>query len=365
MEILLKDLISYLEKWAHPSLQESYDNSGLITGDPQKTIKNALVTLDITEKVMAEAIQKQCDLIIAHHPIIFKPLSKITGENEVERVIISAIKNDIAIYAMHTNLDNVHTGVNAKLAQILELNNTRILQPKDNQIYKLITFVPEQYLETVKKAVFRAGAGNIGHYDECSFSSQGKGSFRAGKGTTPYVGQIGTQHIETEIRIEVVIPKHLLKTILHALKAAHPYEEVAYDIFPLINTHPEIGSGMIGELKEAMTLKDFVEHLRKKLGCKNIRHTLSDNNITSVAICGGAGSFLINTAKSAGADAYVTGDIKYHDFFESSESFVIADVGHYESEFFTKELIQEQILKKFPTFAILLSEINTNPINYT
>lgn len=360
----IKEIIEVLEAWAPPVLQESYDNAGLIIGNQGAEISGVLVTLDVTEEVVEEAINKKCNMIVAHHPIIFKGLKRITGKNYVERTVIKAIKNDIAIYAIHTNLDNVKHGVNAKIAEKLGLSNLQILEPKSPVLLKLITFVPHEFAEQVKQALFAAGAGHIGNYDQCSFTTQGTGTFRAKDGSAPFLGQIGQQHQEPETRIEIILPTYLTSKVLSALLATHPYEEVAYDLVPLANQTDEVGSGMVGELPEPMNEQAFLTHLKNSLQIENVRYTSFSGAIKKVALCGGAGSFLVQAAKSSGAQAFVTADVKYHEFFDAEQSLMIADVGHYESEFFTKELIQQQILKKFPTFAVLLSDIHTNPIKY-
>lgn len=357
-------LLDHLESIAPPSLQESYDNSGLLTGQRSMSITGALLTLDCTEAVVQEAIDKDCNLIIAHHPIIFAGLKRITGANYVERTIIKAIKNDIAIYAIHTNLDHVHRGVNAEIARRLGLNNTRILAPKTGLLLKLVTFCPTKQAETVRKALFDAGAGHIGNYDQCSFSQLGTGTFRAGEGSNPFVGKIGTRHQEQEERIEVIVPHYLSNSIQAALKANHPYEEPAFDLIPLANSFPQTGSGMIGDLPESLPVNDFLSHVKSALQTQVIRYAGFTGVIKRVAVCGGAGSFLLNQAKAAGADAFITADFKYHEFFDAENRILVADVGHYESEQFTKQLLSGLILEKFPTFAVRLSGVYTNPISY-
>jgi dinuclear metal center YbgI/SA1388 family protein len=364
MNLHVADIVSLLESWAPPALQESYDNAALITGNLKNELTGVLVTLDCTEDVVHEAITCGCNLIVSHHPIVFSGLKRITGKTYVERAVIAAIKNDISIYAIHTNLDNVHDGVNARISELIGLSNTGILAPKTNQLLKLITFVPHAHLESVSNAVFAAGAGHIGHYSECSFSHEGHGTFKAGDGTSPYVGEKGKRHTEPESRLEVIVPAYLQYQVITALKSAHPYEEVAYDLIPLANSHGQIGAGMIGELEQPLTREAFLARLKKDFNLKCIRYTQGPDLIKKVAVCGGAGSFLIKAALQAGVDAYVTADVKYHEFFDAENRMMIADIGHYESEFFTKALIRERILEKFPTFAVLLSEINTNPINY-
>ncbi len=361
----IKDLTNYLESIAPLSLQESYDNAGLITGNKNDELKGVLITLDTIEEVVEEAIQKGANLIISHHPIIFKGLKKITGKNYVERTIIKAIKNDIAIYAIHTNIDNVDSGVNAMLCKKLNLINCKILKPIKNELRKLITFVPEDKAEEVRKAIFNAGAGQIGNYDNCSFNSSGTGTFRAGENTNPYVGEKNKIHFENETKIETVYPKHLEHKILSALFQSHPYEEVAYDIYSLENKYNKAGAGMIGELNEPEDALIFLNKIKKNLNSASIRHTnLFNKKIKKVALCGGSGSFLLRDAIAQKADIYISGDFKYHEFFDADNKIIIADAGHYETEQFTKELIFDVLMKKYTNFACFLSEVNTNPINY-
>lgn len=364
MSISVRDITQWLEQIAPLALQESYDNSGLIIGDEKQTITNILVTLDCTEDVVDEAMAKGCNLIVAHHPIIFSGLKKINGKNYVERTVIKAIKHDIAVYAIHTNLDNMHDGVNKKLATQLGLQHIKLLLPKDSTLKKLVTFVPQDHLADVRKALFDAGAGTIGKYYECSFSSLGTGTFRAQEHTHPFVGEIGKLHEEVEMRVEVVFPAHLQHKLIQALIETHPYEEVAYDVFSIESTNKLFGSGMIGSLENEMDVETFLAYVKNRLNLQHIRYTPVRKNIKTVAVCGGVGSFLIKNALRSGADAYITADVKYHEFFDGENQLLLADIGHYESEFFTKALIKERILEKFPTFAVLLSEINTNPINY-
>lgn len=359
------EITTFLESNSHPSLQETYDNSGLITGNSSWDCSGIICSLDATEDVIKEAIEKKCNLVVAHHPIIFGSLKKINGKNYVENAIITAIKNDIAIYAIHTNLDNVIHGVSGRMAQMLGLKNITILSAKENTLKKLFTFAPVDKTEQVRNAIFDAGGGHIGNYSECSFNSEGTGTFKAGKGTDPFVGEIGKQHQEKEIKIEVIFPSFLESKIINALKAAHPYEEVAYDVIALTNHNQSVGSGIIGEWTEAVDEKKFLEKLKEVFGLSVIRHTaLLNKPVKKVALCGGAGSFLISKALAAGVDAYVTGDIKYHEFFDANNRMIIADIGHYESEQFTIDLLKENLEQKFPTFAVLKTEVKTNPVHY-
>jgi len=361
----IKDITSYLESIAPIALQESYDNAGLITGDPEVEVTGALITLDSTEEVVDEAISKGCNLIIAHHPIIFKGLKQLNGKNYVERTIIKAIKNDIAIYAIHTNLDNVINGVNGKIAEKLGLSNCSILLPKSSTLSKLVTFSPKANTTEVLNALHDAGAGSIGEYDQCSFKTAGEGSFRPSVNANPHIGKSGEVERVNEDRIEVVVPSHAKQRVLSVLLATHPYEEVAYFLTEIDNHDQSIGSGIIGQLDKPMKSSEFLQYLKDRMNLNIIRHTTSvHDSIQKIAICGGAGSFLLSTAIRNKADVFITGDFKYHEFFDAEDHLMIADIGHYESEVFTKELIYDILSEKFTKFALNLSEINTNPISY-
>ena len=361
----IKDLLSAIEAFAAPELQEDYDNAGLLTGNSDWACKGVLCSLDVTPAVIKDALEKNCNLIIAHHPIIFRGLKQLTGKIYVEEVIIDAIKNDIAIYAAHTNLDNVLLGVNGKIAEKLGLKNISILQPKQRILRRLITFAPNDKVEEVRNAVFNAGAGHIGNYSECSFNSEGLGTFKAEKGADPYVGEIGKRQYEKETKIEIVYPTYLEEQVVKALIDNHPYEEVAYDIFTMENVHFGIGSGIIGELEEEMEESVFLKTVHDIFHCGVIKHTaLRSKSVKKVAVCGGAGSFLIKKAAQAGADFYITSDVKYHEFFDAEGKMVLADIGHYESEQFTVDLLHGLLAQKFPTFAVLKTSVNTNPVKY-
>ena len=361
----IRDIISSIESFAPLAFQEDYDNAGLIVGDQEQEAKGALITVDVTEEIIDEAINKKINLIIAHHPIIFVGLKKITGKNYIERIIIKALKNNIAIYAAHTNLDNIQGGVNSKIAEKLNLQNTRILSPLNNHLMKLVYFVPVNEAEQTRKAVFDAGAGYIGNYDMCSYNIEGKGSFRAGEGTNPFVGKRNEIHYEDEIRIETIFPRHLKHKIINALIEAHPYEEVAYDIYPLDNKFNKVGAGIIGELAKEIPEIEFLEQVKKIFKAQCIRHTqLFNKPVRKIAVCGGSGSFLLHEAIKQSADVFISADFKYHQFFDAEDKIIIADIGHFESEQVTKELFYELLIKKFPKFAVYLTEINSNPINY-
>ena len=363
--MILSDITSYLNSQIPLSLQESYDNCGLLIGDLNEEISSALICLDVTQEVMNEAIEKKCNLIISHHPMIFTGIKSLTGRTDTEKLVIRAIQNKIAVFAIHTNLDNHYEGVNKTLCNKLGVVNAEILKPMPDKLRKLVTFCPSSHAGQVRDAIFVAGAGQIGNYDSCSFNAKGEGTFRALAGANPFVGEPGKLHFEPETRIETIFPSYLESAVISALKKAHPYEEVAFDIYPLTNLHHRIGAGMIGNLPQPIDAEEFLISIKKILNLGCIRHTnLKNKKIQRIALCGGSGSFLINDAISCNADIYMTGDIKYHDFFIPENKMILADIGHYESEQFTKELIYNFLNKKFTTFALFISGTNTNPVNY-
>jgi len=358
-------VIDSLESLAPPLLQEGYDNAGLITGNENANCTGILISLDATEGVVNEALKRGCNLVVSHHPIVFSGLKRITGKNYVQKAVIKAIKNDIALYAIHTNLDNVLKGVNGRIASMLGLKKISVLSSKENLLKKLYTFVPVNNADKIRRAIFDAGGGHIGNYEECSFNAEGFGTFKGGADTDPYVGKPGELHRENEIKVEVIFPAWLEARIIKSLLAAHPYEEVAYDIIRLDNKFSSIGSGVIGELDQPKDEVEFLKLLKEKFGLQIIKHTqLQNKPVSKVAVCGGAGSFLISSALASGVDFFITSDIKYHEFFDANDKMVIADIGHYESEQFTVNLLQEFLEQKFPTFAVLKTEVNTNPVRY-
>ena len=359
----LRTIIDALERWAPRELQESYDNCGLQVGDPSAEITSVLVCLDCTPAVVDEAVAKGCQLIISHHPVIFKGLKSMAGNGYVQRTLRAALKHGVALYAIHTNLDNVVDGVNGEIAERLELKALHVLDPKPDQLRKLSVFVPLAHAAALRDALFEAGAGKVGKYDECSFNTDGTGTFRAGAGTTPYVGKVGVQHSEPETRVEVVYTASQERPILAAMRAAHPYEEVAYDMVPLLNSNQNTGSGMVGEWGQGLAETEFLALLKKTFKLTALRHTeLLGKPIRRVALCGGSGAFLLGKAKAEGVDAYITGDVKYHDFFEADGEVLLVDIGHYGSEQFTMDLIQRRLGELFPTFAVRLTENVTDPI---
>lgn len=360
----IKEIQNYLESFAPINYQETYDNSGLIIGNTESEITNILICLDCTEEIIEEAIQKKCNLIISHHPIIFSGIKKLNGKNYIERTVIKAIENKIAIYAIHTNFDNYNFGVNYEIANRLGIKNTNVLLPKKN-LNKLVIYTPIESVQKVNKSLFEIGVGEIGNYSKCSFNTEGVGTFQPNDKANPTVGSANQLEKVKEIRSEYIIPEHLISKALNTLKIIHPYEEVAYDIIPLKNNNQTIGSGMVGELEEEMNTVEFLHLVKEKFNCGIIRHTnIVKDKIKKIAFCGGAGSFLLTQAKSFKADIFITGDYKYHDFFDAEDEILIADIGHFESEQYTTNLLADILTKKFPTFAFYKTELITNPINY-
>ncbi len=363
--MIVKKITDALEEWTPLAYAEDFDNVGLLVGDANMEVTGVLVTLDTLENVVDEAISKNCNLILSFHPIIFGGLKKLTGSTYVERSVIKAIQNNIAIYSMHTALDNAKDGVNGKICEVLGIQNTKILIPQKGTIKKLTTYVPKEASEKLKEALFSAGAGNIGNYSNCSFSVEGTGSFMAGENANPTKGKIGQTHYEEEAQIHLTYPKANEGKVLKALFENHPYEEVAYEVQTLENTNQHIGMGMFGELEQPMKETDFLQYVKTKMGVSCIRHSrLLGNKIRKVAVLGGSGAFAIKAAKAAGVDVYITSDIKYHQFYEAENQLIIADIGHYETEQFTKNLLVDFLTEKFPNFALSLSESKTNPIKY-
>jgi dinuclear metal center YbgI/SA1388 family protein len=361
----IKEIISVLEEMAPLAYAEDFDNVGLLVGEQETEATGVLVCHDALENVIEEAIAKKCNLVVCFHPILFSGLKKITGKNYVERAVIKAIKNDIAIYAVHTALDNHQEGVNKIFCDALGLINTKVLIPKHNFIRKLVTYTIPENAEEVRNALFDAGAGTIGNYENCSFNSKGIGTYMGNEHSNPQIGERFEFVQGDEIKIEVTFEKHLENKILKALFKSHAYEEVAYEIYELQNQHQNIGLGMIGELETPMEAEAFLHFAKEKMQCGGIRHSdFIGKKIKKVAVLGGAGSFAIKNAIQAGADAFLTADLKYHQYYEAENQLLLADIGHFESERYTKNYIVDFLRKKILNFAIILSEENTNPVKY-
>ena len=359
----IREIINIIEEFAPLSLQESYDNAGVQVGDVSVEATGALVCVDVTEAVVDEAIAKGVNLIIAHHPLLFRPLRRIVGSNYIERVVMKALRQEIVIYAAHTNLDAV--AVNHRWARMLGLTDVTVLQPTADMLMKLVTYVPIEHVDAVRSALFAAGAGSIGGYDCCSYAGTGVGTFRAGEGTHPYCGSHGVIHQEPESRIEVVIPRYIKSRVVKALLAANPYEEPAYDLIPIANDYTVAGMGVVGNLAQEVDAMQFLQQVKQQMNCPSIRYTdATSRKVKRVALCGGAGSSLIGNAIAARADIFITGEIGYHQFFGHEQDIILAEIGHYESEQHTKSIFCDVITKKIPTFATYYTNVDTNPIKY-
>lgn len=361
----ISDLITFVNELAPFAYQESYDNTGLLVGNSSDEVTGVLVALDMTEAVIQEAIDTGCNVVIAHHPILFKGLKRLTGANYVERTVIKAIQNNVALIATHTNLDNARHGVNAIIAEKLGLEGTRILVPKEETLLKLQVYVPETHAEKLRLALAQAGAGAIGDYTSCSFTTLGEGRFNPQVGAKPAIGEVNKLEVVAEAKVEVIFQTHLRSSVEMAMRANHPYEEIAYDILEVKNSDPTIGSGMIGELPQSMDTMAFLRFVKDTFHCGAVRFTHPHKNeVKRVAVCGGSGSFLLHAAKRSNADVFISGDFKYHEFFDAEDQIIIADIGHFESEQYTSHWLIAQLKKKFTTFAVRLTNVNTNPINY-
>ena len=361
----IKEIVSALERFAPLPLQDGFDNAGLQIGLTDAEATGALLCLDVTEAVLDEAIALGYNLVIAHHPLLFKGCKSITGRDYVERCILKAIKNDIVIYAAHTNMDNAWGGVNFKIAEKLGLKNVRVLEPKEEALVKLVTYVPVAQAEEVRNVLFAAGCGCIGRYDSCSYNVEGSGTFRAQEGTHPYCGAVGELHTEAEVRIETIVPAYRKAEAVRALLKVHPYEEPAFDLYPLQNTWQQAGAGVIGELEKPETELEFLKRVKKTFEVECLRHNkLMGREIQTVALCGGAGAFLLPLAIRQRADVFLTGEIKYHEFFGHEGEILLAETGHYESEQYTKEIFYTIIRDLFPSLDVQQTRVNTNPIKY-
>jgi len=362
--VTLAQIAKAIELRVPPALQESYDNSGLLVGRPEMVTGGVLCSLDLTEAVLDEAAARGCGLVVAHHPIIFRKLSRLTAGGHVERCVMRALELGIGIYAWHTNLDNIKAGVSRQMALRLGWEKGRVLRPLQGVMRQLTTFVPVGQAEAVREALFEAGAGWVGNYSHASFNLRGEGTFQPEVGSTPFLGERGTMERVDEMRVELVYPYWLEKTVLKALFAAHPYEEVAYNVLKLENKVNEYGSGWLAELPEPVSAQQLLLQLKTVFGGM-IRHTCDIGRpIRRVALCGGSGSFLLPDALAEGADLLVTADFKYHEFFEADRRILIADLGHFETERFVPQLMADILSQEFASFAVLISETPTNPVSY-
>ena len=361
----LKDITSAIEELAPPAYQEDYDNAGLLTGSPDMEVTGALFCVDVTDEVLDEALETGANLVVSHHPLVFRPLKKLTGATRVERLLLKAVRNGLALYAAHTNLDSVEGGVSFAMADRLGLRNVRVLSPRENDLVKIAVYTPEAYADKVREALAQAGAGHIGKYDACSFNVCGEGTFRAGDGARPFVGEPGVLHREREVRTETIVPRHRLRAAVEAMRRVHPYEEAAYDLYPLANPNPSVGFGAVGDLEREEPLADFLQRVKKVFGAEAVRYSQPDREtVRKGALCGGSGGSLLEEAVRSGADVYLTADVKYDLFYAARGRIVLADIGHFESEYFAIDILYDTVTKKFPNFAACKSTKSINPINY-
>jgi dinuclear metal center YbgI/SA1388 family protein len=360
-----QEIVNIIESFAPPGIQESWDNSGLITGNRDAEVSGVVLCVDVTEAILNEAMGLGYNMIVSHHPPVFSGLKKFSGNDLVSRLVRSAIKNDLILYSVHTNLDQIEEGVSGIIAAKLGMESTEILVPRKDDLLKLVTFIPVDSFEGVTKAVFNAGAGHIGNYDSCGYSVDGKGSFRAGEGTDPFTGNKGELHYEAEKRFETIFPRHREAEIISALMESHPYEEVAYDIYPLKNTNQAMGLGIIGNMPDPVSEEELLSRVKKIFNTGCIRHTdFLNKDVKRVAVLGGSGSEFLGQAINKRADVYITADIKYHQFFNADGKILLMDIGHYESEHLALEVLNKILSKKLTNFAVHLTKISTNPIKY-
>ncbi len=364
--MLIGHITAALEQYAPFQLQEDFDNCGLIIGSPAHECSGVLVSVDVTTAVVKEAIESGCNLIVAHHPLLFKGIKRLNGLSPVEQAVKLALCHDIAVYACHTCLDNAAEGVSHMMAAKLGLEVVKVLEPKRGTLTALSVCVPAESADELRLALFEAGAGSIGDYDSCSFAVTGMGTFRPLDGAEPYSGKVGSQYIGEEVRLDLVLPSYLQNSVEKALVEVHPYEEPAYQFFPMLNGSRHLGLGAVGNLAHALTPDELVAHVKSVFQSPVARCSAypADSIIRRVAVCGGAGSSLIPKAIAAGAQAIVTSDTRYHDFVDYANTILIVDIGHHESENCTKDIFYHIITKKFPNFAVRYANADINPINY-
>lgn len=364
--MLIKEIIHHLQELAPLARQEDYDNSGLQVGRVDVDCSGALVCVDVTPAVVNEAIALGCNLIISHHPLIFKPLKHITGSSLTEQSVMIALSNNVTVYSAHTCLDNAPKGVSWKMAHMLGLEQVSVLQPQTNRMLKLSVFVPPTHADKLCESLFEAGAGHIGSYEHCVFRSQGCGSWRPLDGADPCIGTVGEVSSQPEVRLDMMLPVWKREAVEQALLAVHPYERPAYEFVAVRNSEPDAGSGAIGVLPEPMTAAQLALKIKDTFGSPVIRCSLMapESMVQKVALCGGSGASLISHAIAAGADVYLTSDTKYHDFVDYGKRILLVDIGHHESEQCTKSIFYHLIREIFPNFAVRYSQQDINPIKY-
>ena len=362
----IKDVTTFLEQKFPLYLQEDFDNCGVQCGDVRQEISGAMVCFEMSEQVIDEAIDKGCNLVISHHPLMLKRgICKIVPTDRVGAMICKALAHNMVLYSMHTNIDSGEGGGNDAFAEKLRLRNVKVLEPHKGMYRKLVVFVPKENAETLKSALFAVGCGVQGNYDSCGYTLHGQGQFRPLEGANPHIGEENhLEHVDEE-RVEMIYPTGLQRAVVQAIYDNHPYEEPAFDLLPLENESRTIGLGRIGELPKELPVSDFLGYLKDNLGFIHCRYCGDETKmIRKVAVCGGGGSSFIDLAIASGADAYVSGDFKYHDFFKSYQKTLLVDIGHYEGEFFIKNIIFNLLNEKFSTFATLISKMESLEVKF-
>lgn len=367
--MLIKEIIDAIESIAPLPLQEEWDNCGVQVGPTDNECTGVMVCVDCTPVVVEEAIAMNCNLIVSHHPLIFGGIKQLTGKTEAERCVINAVTAGLTIYSSHTALDNSPNGISHRMASLLGLEDVDVLVPREADQLKLVAYVPVSKLDDVRLALFDAGAGAIGNYDFCSFATDGRGSFRALDGANPYVGEVSQLHFEDESRLEVLLPRWKRRDVELALRQVHPYEEPAYEFSEVVAASRPAGSGCVGHLPQPMTVAQLALFAKERFGCQAVRLSCYHGDpmvhtVRRVAVCGGAGGSFIGAVKRSGADAYITADLRYHDFVDYGKRLALIDVGHFNSEQCAKEIFYQLICEKFPNFAVHTSKNEKNPIQY-
>jgi dinuclear metal center YbgI/SA1388 family protein len=362
----VSEIMHAVEAWAPPQVAWEKDNVGLQTGDPAQDVNGVLIALELTQEILNDAVQQNCNLIVTHHPFIFHPIRNITADTPDGSLLLNLIRSGINLYAAHTNLDFSRDGVSFALAHKLGLSDLRFLHREASGMRKIAVFVPPDYVENVTGAMAAAGAGLLGDYEYCSFRLRGTGTYKPLDGAQPFAGSVGTLEQAEEIRIEMVVPAWRLSPVVKAMISAHPYDEVAYDVFTSEALNPNFGAGVFGHYPTPLGVQEFLSRIKSVLNTPTIRYTIGNSDtVRTVAVCGGSGSDLLRSALLSGADAFVTADIKYHTFHEARGNILFVDAGHYETEIGILDSIEKYLSDKFPRTRISVTKVNTNPIQYT
>ncbi|HUN66397.1 MAG TPA: Nif3-like dinuclear metal center hexameric protein [Bacteroidota bacterium] len=368
--MVLRDIDRLLEEWAPKALAWEGDNVGIQIGNPSGKIRTILLALDLTDEVVREAVRRRADLVMTHHPLLFRPPRALRTDDRTGRLALALARNNIALHALHTNLDFAPGGVSHALAKELGLDRIATLQPLTGQFQKIVVFVPLSHSDAVMEAMAGEGAGRIGNYDRCSFRTAGSGTFRPLSGARPYTGSAGVLEQVGEERIEMIVPRWKSGRVIEAMRRVHPYEEVAFDLFDLATEVTGYGAGAVGSLPRAMTLRGFLAHVRRRLGTPHLRYAgRPERPVRTVAVCGGSGGEYLPAALRAGADAFVTADLRYHTFQGCDGALALIDAGHYETEVVVLRHLRAY-LKSRPEIRtggvkVFVTAQNTNSVHYS